>query len=157
MTNHLIQAYRQAPWRIQLQWIGIFLLALVVVAGVAAIYLNVSERAATTGREIQSLESDGTEIESQIADLETKLANLTSAVQMEKRAQELGFVLVQSDQVTYLSIPGYTDRPLAELAPAPGPDLVATPLIRPNYTESLWEWLFKGFINPLGEKAASQP
>ncbi len=148
MTQHLIHAYRQAPWRTQLQWIGIFLLTLVVVASVAAVYLNISARAATTGREIQSMEYQTESLERQIADLETKLAYLTSAAQMEKRANDMGFVQVEAASERYLVIPGYIERPFAELAPAPGPDMVKVPLLRANYTQSLWELLFQSFLTP---------
>jgi len=55
MKNRLLQAYKQAPWRVQLQWIGLFLLGLVLVAGITGLYLNISAQAATAGRKIQSL------------------------------------------------------------------------------------------------------
>ena len=55
-TQRLTQAYRQTPWRTQLQWIGLFLLALILLATVAGIYLSVSAGAAAVGREIQQLE-----------------------------------------------------------------------------------------------------
>jgi cell division protein FtsB len=157
MTHHVIQAYRQAPWRIQIQWIMLFLLGLTLIAFIAGIYLSVSARAATTGREIQGMESESETIERQIADLESQLALLTSAAQMQKRAKDLGFEVIQPGTEIYLKIPGYTGRQPAVLAPPPGPGMVAVPLIRPNYTQSLWEWLFQGFLNsPLG-KSQVQP
>ncbi len=48
-------AYKQAPWRIQRQWIGTFLLAVLGIAMVAALYLDVTAQAAISGREIQDL------------------------------------------------------------------------------------------------------
>jgi len=157
MTSHLIQAYRQAPWRVQLQWIVLFLLGLVLVAFVAAIYLSVSARSATTGREIQWMEYESETIQSQIADLETKLAFLTSAGQMQTRANEMGFVQAEPGNELYLVVPGYTGRQPAVLAPPPGPAVVAVPLIRPNYTQSLWEWLFQGFLSMPVAKEGVQP
>lgn len=139
-----------------MQWIGVFLLALVAVASVAAVYLNISARAATTGREIQAMESKNDTIERQIADLETKLAFLTSAAQMQKRAEDMGFVPVDAATEQYLVVPGYTGRQLAELAPAPGPDMVTVPLLRSNYTQSLWEWLFQGFLAPSQENRSGE-
>jgi len=151
MTNHLIQAYRQAPWRVQLQWIGLFLLALVLVASVASIYLNVSASAAAAGREIQSLEYDKTVVEQSIADLETQLALLTSAAEMEKRAKSMGFQPPAPETVMYIVVPEYAGRQPVVMAPPPGPQVRAQqPLLRPSYTQSLLEWLFQGFIsNPL--------
>jgi len=62
MKNRLLHAYKQAPWRIQLQWIGIFLLGLVLMASITGVYLNISAQAATAGRMIQFIENDIDEI-----------------------------------------------------------------------------------------------
>ncbi len=157
MTNRIIQAYRQAPWRAQLQWIGLFLLGLILCALVAAIYLNVSERAALAGREIQKYQSDSDNLERQIADLETQLAMLTSADQMQKRAQTMNFAPIEPGKAMYLVIPGYTERQPVVLAPAPGPSMAQAPLIRTTYTESLWEVLFKGFLTSPSSQTQEQP
>jgi hypothetical protein len=55
-VTQMVQKVRQAPWREQRQWIGLFLVGLVLVAMVAAIYLNVTVRTAISGREIQLLQ-----------------------------------------------------------------------------------------------------
>jgi hypothetical protein len=150
ITNPFIQAYRQAPWRVQLQWIVGFLLALVMVAIVASVYLSVSAQSAETGREIQNMQMESSDVESQIADLTSQLAGLTSATNMQKRAKDMGFVPVDPSKETFLVIPGYIGRQTANLAPPPGPSTVPTTLIRPSYTQSLWEWIFQGFLtNPL--------
>lgn len=147
MTNRFVQAYRQAPWRSQFQWIVIFLLGLVMLAFVAGIYLTVSEHSATTGREIQQMSAEIDAMSSQIADMETQLAALTSATQMEKRAEGMGFAAIDPASATYLIVPGYIGRQPVVLAPAPGTKSTPASLIRSNYTESLWEWLFQGFLS----------
>lgn len=145
-STAFIQAYHQAPWRVQLQWLVLFLLALVLVAIVAGVYLSVSAHSAETGREIQSMESQSTDVQNQIADLSSQLASLTSAAQMQKRAKDMGFVPVEPSKETFLMIPGYSGRQTAMMAPPPGPAMVPTTLIRPSYTQSLWEWIFQGFL-----------
>ncbi len=50
-ATQIIHAYRQAPWRVQRQWIGAFLLLLIGAAMIAALYLDVTARAAVAGRE----------------------------------------------------------------------------------------------------------
>jgi len=125
------------------------MLFLVLVASVASIYLNVSASAATAGREIQGLEDDITKIERSIADLETRLAMLTSASVMQARAAEMGFTLTESDDSLYITIPGYSGRLPAVMAPPPGPGMVVQPVIRAAYTQSLLDWLFAGFLNPV--------
>ncbi len=157
MNNRLIQAYRQAPWRVQLQWVGVFLLGLILVASVAGIYLNISTRTAEVGRNIQQLENLSDETERNIADLQTQLASLTSAAEMEKRAGELGFQPVQLDTAVYLTVPAYYDRQPAVLAPPPGPSLAAPPILQPNYTESLWDLFFQGFLNNQQVLGGTQP
>lgn len=149
MTDHFIQAYKQAPWRTQLQWIGLFLLFLVLVASVASIYLNVSASAAAAGREIQSLEDETTNIERSIADLETRLAIQTSAAVMQKRAEALGFSNTEWDDPLFITIDGYSGRHAAVMAPPPGPGMVIQPVIKAAYTQSLWDWLFTGFLYPV--------
>lgn len=149
MTNPLVQAYKQAPWRTQVQWIGLFLLFLVIIAAVASIYLNVSASAAAAGREIQGLEDTTVTIERSIADLETDLAQQTSAATMLARAKEMGFEQTEWDNPLFVTIPGYAGRQAAVLAPPPDPGLVVQPVIRQAYTQSLWDWLFTGFVSPV--------
>ncbi len=140
------QAYSQAPWRKQLQIIGLFLLALVFVALVAGIYLNVTARAASVGRDIQSLQRQIDEIQDTNADLQSNLAFMTSTSEMERRARDLGFKPVETDQTLFLSVPGYIERQPVVLAPAPGPITVGAPSTPPEFTESLFEWLRKELL-----------
>lgn len=144
VTNRIIQAYKQAPWRKQLQWSGTFLLVLVIVVLTAGLYLNISARAATAGLEIQSLEAEKEDLNRNMADLRNQLAYLTSDGQMAKRAKDLGFRRKDVAESLFLVIPGYTGRKLALLAPPPGLDMITQPIIKPAYTESLWEWLYQG-------------
>ncbi|HOT53519.1 MAG TPA: hypothetical protein PLH68_05845, partial [Anaerolineaceae bacterium] len=67
-TKNIFQAYKQAPWRLQLQWIGLFLLVLVGVAAIAGVYLSLSGKAAVTGRRIQNLEFQASALELEVND-----------------------------------------------------------------------------------------
>lgn len=139
-VNHLIHAYRVAPWRIQRQWIGSALLAVVVFAMVAALYLNVTSRTAIAGREIQTL-TDAIASSRQVSsDLQTQLAGLTSASSMEKRAREMGFRPVEPDELEYLVVPGYVAREAVNLASTTQPQLNAL-TISPEYNQSLLDWM----------------
>ncbi len=157
MNSRFVQAYRQAPWRTQLQWAGLFLLVLVLLASVASIYLNVSASAAASGREIQRLGDQSDNIQRSIADLQTQLASLTSAENMAKRADAMNFKTADPDKTLYIAIPGYTGRESAVMAPPPGPNPVAAqPLIRSSYTQSLSDVLFEGFLIPLDKSGKLQ-
>jgi len=132
-------AYKQAPWRIQRQWISAFLLVVLGLSMIAAIYLDVTARAAITGRDIQSLNTDIIAIQQSNADLETSIASLTSYNAMEKRALALNYQPVQSNQVQFIVVPGYIAPQPAYLISAPSLQPSA-PTIRPEYTQSLLDW-----------------
>ena len=139
-ATRIIHAYRQAPWRIQRQWVGAFLLFVIGSAMVAALYLDVTARAAMAGREIQELRFEIIAIQRQNADLETRLAKMTSTSEMERRARSLGYRPVQPGELDYVPVPGFV---------APEPDIlfaaedvtIPEPSLPYEYSESLLEWL----------------
>jgi len=139
--ENLAKTYSQAPWRKQLQIIGLFFSTLVFLALVAGIYLNVSARAATTGREIQELQRTSEEVIREIEDLRSRLAIVRSSSEMEARASEMGFECVESDQMVYLKVPGYGEKQAPSLAPYSERSIVNAPSIPPEYTESLFSWI----------------
>ena len=139
-VGYLVHAYRQAPWRIQRQWLGGFLLAVLGIAMVASLYLDVTAQAAISGRQIQSLTSDIISIQHNNADAETKLAELDSTGAMEERAKRLGYQPVDPAQVQYIVVPGYVAPQPDILAVAP-PLKPSAPSIPPEYTESLIQWV----------------
>lgn len=147
-VQNITQAYSQAPWRKQLQWIGLFMLALIIVAMVAGIYLSVSAQASTAGREIQIMYAEMEDIRRNIEDMESQIAYLVSNSEMEKRAEELGFLPVESDEIFYILVPGYIKPDQANLAEPPGLTLPAIPTISPEYTQSLVDWLSERVFDP---------
>jgi cell division protein FtsL len=118
-AQQLILAYAQAPWRKQLQLIGLFSLSVVIISLVASLYLIVSAQAATHGREIQFMQSEIQRIRRENADLESKLAALSTTAMLDQRAQEMGLQPALADQIVYLSVDGYIPRQPANLAPPP--------------------------------------
>lgn len=139
-ATQIVHAYKQAPWRVQRQYVGAFLLFVIVASMIAALYLSVTARAAVTGREIQELRVEITGIQRANADLETQLADLTSTAVMEQRALQLGYRPVKPGELEYLAVPGF-------VAPEPGILLEAQDvpefeqIVPPEYTQSLLEWL----------------
>jgi hypothetical protein len=138
-ATQLIHAYRQAPWRVQRQWIGAFLLAVIGAAMIAALYLDVAARAAVTGREIQELRIQITTIQRENADLETRLADLTSSAAMQRRALELGYRPVQPGELDYVAVPGFVP-PEPEILLAAVDARPQTDRLPAEYTQSLFEW-----------------
>jgi cell division protein FtsL len=138
-ATQIIHAYRQAPWRVQRQWVGVFLLVVIGAAMVAAIYLDVTARTAVTGREIQEMRIQITTIQRENADLETKLADLTSTAAMQQRAEKLGYRPVQPGELDYVAVPGFIPPEPAILLAAIDATL-QTNTLPIEYTESLLEW-----------------
>jgi len=139
-VNHLVHAYKVAPWRVNRQWFGTAFLVVLSLAMIAAIYLDVTSKAAIAGREIQELTAAMTVSRQMSGDLQTQLASLTSASVMQTRALELGFRPLKAGEAEYLSVPGYVTLEPEILSSAAVPQLSA--LSRPReYSESLLEWM----------------
>ncbi len=147
-VTQIVRKVRQAPWRVQRQWVVLFMLGLVVVAMVAWVYLNVTVRATLAGREIQQLRNpslvnpDPTNQPNSIAtnlrintELETTLAQLTSVEAMQKRAEEMGFEPVTPEDMLFVTVPGYPQQTTVNLSTS-GENKSAVPVILPAYTES---------------------
>ena len=146
----LTQAYSQAPWRKQIQFMVMFLLVLVMVALIAGIYLNISARSVAAGVEIQEMEGDIEDVQRSIQDLETQLAFLTSSSVMQERALALGLQPVDASQIEYIEIPGYSGPQGPSLAPPPEPKVIAAPGVSPEFTESIIDWFIKNVLGPSG-------
>jgi hypothetical protein len=92
------------------------------------------------GREIQELRFEIIAIQRQNADLETRLAKMTSTSEMERRARSLGYRPVLPGELDYVPVPGFV---------APEPDIlfeaedvtIPEPSLPYEYSESLLEWL----------------
>lgn len=138
-ATQIIHAYKQAPWRVQRQWIGAFLLIVIGAAMIAALYLDVTARAAVAGREIQELRSQVTTVQRANADLETQLANLTSTAEMQRRALQMGYRPIKPGELDYVPVPGFVvPEPAILLAADDAPARVQT--LPFEYTQSLLEW-----------------
>jgi len=140
----LSQAFKQAPWRNQVQFAGLFLLALVIVILVASVYLSISGRAAAAGLGAYNLNLERQNLEREIADRKAQIAILTSSNVMESRAKEMGFQRIDPSQAIYVNVPGYLGKQAAVLAAPPGISNSSVSLIRAAYRQSLWDWLFTG-------------
>lgn len=140
-SQQFIQAYSQAPWRRQMQMIGFFAAAVASLALLAGLYLNVTARAATAGRQVQDLQDERAQLQQQIENLETNLAFITSIEVMQERATDLGFAPMLPGSITYLNVVGYEGRASVELAPRAGSNFGITSRMPAEYTESLFDWL----------------
>lgn len=141
MNKRWIQAYKEAPWRVQVKRIAAFLSAMIAIAIVAGLYLNITAQTAAAGVEARKLEKQRDKLMRQNSDLRTQLGFMSSRVEMERRARELGYEPVNPDQLEYMVIEGYPGRDSIRLASPPSPLQTSRPLLKPDYTQSLGEWL----------------
>jgi len=139
--ENITRAYSQAPWRKQMQWIGLFLLAVVLIVMVSGVYLSISTRATAVGRDIQSMQATSVALDIENEDLKSRLAIILSSSEMEARARAIGFESVPADQIVYLNVPGYEERRPVILAPSSDRSVASAPSMPPEYSESLLEWI----------------
>lgn len=143
MNKRLTQAYRQAPWRTQIQRIAVLMLILIAIGGIAGLYLSVSAQAATAAIQIRQLEATREALKETDSNLEAELALITTSGNMVKRAQDLGYQPLEPQAVQFLVIPEYPGRQPAMIAPPPSVPHPVKPLIRASYTQSLWDWVLE--------------
>ncbi len=139
-VNHLVHAYKIAPWRVNRQWFGTAFLMVLSLAMVAAIYLDVTSKAAIAGREIQDLNASIAISRQVSGDLQTQLGSLTSSSVMKQRALELGFRPMKNGEAEYLVVAGYAALEPDILSSASHPQLSALSVPR-EYNESLLDWM----------------
>ncbi len=139
-THKLLQAYQQAPWRVQLQWLGFFLLGIVLIAAVAGMYLDLSGRAASAGWSIQTLENQVTKLKREINDLSTKLAYVSSSIQIKQRLSGTDMQLLNPEEALYIEVEGYQPKDNVILASPSFISSIPSPIVQPEYTNSLWDW-----------------
>jgi hypothetical protein len=147
MTRRLSQAYQQAPWRIEVQRVGLVALGIIVAAIIAMFYLSISARTAATALKIRDLESDMAMLQEENASISAQLAAMTTASEMEKRAIALGYEVVQPENTQYLIVTGYNGRPTVILLPPPSAEPAPATMIKPSYTLSLWEWFHETLLS----------
>jgi len=156
-VTQIVQQVRQAHWRVQRQWIGLFLLGLVAVSMVAGIYLNITVRATLAGREIQSLQNQLIDDQRANSDQESILAGLTSVESMQQRAEAMGFGPTDLGSITYVVVPGYTPKNSVDMS-HPGADSQSQSqqaVLLPDYTESLFDWITRTLAS--STSAGGQP
>lgn len=156
-TAKINQAYKQAPWRVQAQRGILILLTIVGFMVVAVINLRISAQAYDAGSHIQQAEAQISRFHRQISDLKTELALINASTSMQKRASDLGFVsLNNQEQIVYLVVPGYAGRQINITDVQTANQKLQPSVIKPEYTESLWEYLFAGVLKA-DKKAQGQP
>ncbi len=150
MASSNPSAYRLAPWRKQTNRIIIVLLITFGIAAVIMIYLNISEKMTDRKLSIQLLQEERADYSRRIADLTTDEGRLTAYRRMQERARAAGYMDIDfydEDQYSFVKIDGYTGTGIntEEVIPEITESEIVS-LIKPEYTESLQEWLYKRIV-----------
>ena len=146
MASSKPSAYRLAPWRKQMKRILGILMVTFVVACVTLVYLSISEKMTDAKLRIQLLQEERAAYSREIADLTTEEGIRTAYKMMQDRAEKAGFMDIDfydNSQYEYVVVDGYTGtgiNTVEETADIPLTEVVS--LIRPEYKESLQEWLY---------------
>jgi len=145
--RNFTQAYSQAPWRKQLQWIGIFLTVLAAFLLAASVFISVTSRTAAVGKEIQRLRLQAESLELEIANMQSQLAVLTSAANLKERALAMGFRPATPEEVIYINVPGYTGSAII-LENTHQMTAVTRPELSTAFTQSWVDWFVRQFRPP---------
>ncbi|MCF6277299.1 MAG: hypothetical protein L3J16_00905 [Anaerolineales bacterium] len=134
------RTYQQASWRTRRQTVGAFLVGLVCVSMVGALYLSVTSQAAILGREIRDLEREISINKQTNADLNTKLAGLLSSDAIAERSRKLGFRRADASETYYMVVSGYDGALPVSLTGATN-DASDFSNLPAAYTQSLFDWI----------------
>jgi Tfp pilus assembly protein PilN len=142
MEKDLSQAYKQAPWRIQIQRLGFILIGVIVLAGIAGFYVLISGQTAEKGYTVQTLQSKVEQLKRQNNDLQTQLGEIKSVQALSQRLSALDMQPLDPDDTLYLEIPGYIPADtLKQLAPPVTIRDETGLVLLPEFTSSFVEWL----------------
>jgi hypothetical protein len=136
----LQQAVRQTPWRAQSQTTAIIALVVVVTIIIGALYLAQATTTATTGRELEDLESTRDFLQRANEETSAEIASKRNISDVRGRAQNLGFVPVSSDRLEYIVVDGYSP-----IRATPTPEMTAEPTY--VYDETFNGWVQKQWDN----------
>ena len=129
------------------------LLLTFVAAAVTMVYLSISERMTNANLRIQELQSERSEYSRTIADLTTDEGVLTAFKAMQTRAERAGFTEIDftdDDQYAYVIVDGYTGTGIhTESIGRDTSSHEVVSMIKPEYTESLQDWLYKQIMTGL--------
>lgn len=134
------QAFKQAPWRIDVLKTSKTALTIVILLILGGIYLAVNAKVAKAGREVLVLESRRTDLYRINSELTATIAEIRSPKRMMERAASLGFSEATADDIQYLIIEGYSGKPPFIAPKPPASSYEGGSMLSPAYTETLGEW-----------------
>jgi hypothetical protein len=141
MSESLIQAYANSPRRHKLQIVGGIFIALVSTAVMLILYLVVSARVVSMGRQLQQAKDDIDQLVYLSVNYTNRIDRLSRFEVMENRAVEMGFRAPYPGEVFYVPVAGYSNQnePVVEIVNDSRPAVINVNL--KEYHQSLLEWV----------------
>jgi hypothetical protein len=151
MKESLIQAYSNSPRRQKLQIIGSVLMAIVIAAVMLILYLIVSARVVSMGRQLQNAKDEIDHLVYLSVNYRNQIAEQSRFELMEVRADELGFRAPYPGEVFYVPVVGYDTEPdtHVEIKEDARPAVINVNLL--EYHQSLIQWIgeqLRVFLRP---------
>jgi len=149
MTESLNQAYSNSPRRKKLQIIGSVFMAIVITAVMLILYLVVSARVVSMGRQLQQAKDEIDQLVYQGVNYRNQIAQLSRFDVMELKAVEMGFRAPYPGEVFYVPVPGYKLGPEThvEILQDTRPAVINVNLL--EYHQSLIDWVGEQLNNIL--------
>ena len=144
------QAFKQAPWRLQIRATSRTALWIVGLFVLGGMYLAVNAKVARAGRELLVLERQQELLARANAELNATYAGLTAPELMMARAAYFGFRPVKPEEVEYIRVEGAISDPSFVAPRPPRSETNRFGMLSPSYTETLGERL-AAFLRGLGE------
>lgn len=144
------QAFKQAPWRLQIRATSRTALWIVGLFVLGGLYLAVNAKVAGAGRELLVLEREQELLARANAELNATYAGLTAPELMMARAAYFGFRPVKPEEVDYVRVEGALSDPSFIAPRPPRSDTNRFGMLSPSYTETLGERLV-AFLEGLGK------
>ncbi len=143
MTESLIQAYSNSPRRQKLQIIGSIFMVIVIAAVMLILYLVVSARVVSMGRQLQQAKDEIDNLVYLTVNYSNEIANLSRFEVMKTRAKELGFRSPYPGEVFYVPVQGFDqgEETRVVIQNDTQPAVINVNLI--EYHETLFEWIGK--------------
>jgi hypothetical protein len=141
MTESLIQAYSNSPRRQKLQILGGVIMAVVLAAIMLILYLVVSARAVSMGRQLQQAKDEIDQLVYLSVNYNNEIASLSRFEMMETKAVEMGFRAPYPGEVFYVPVPGYEEQEQTRVVVQQdaSPMIVNVNLL--EYHQTLFEWI----------------
>lgn len=133
----LRQALRRAGWQPQRQAVAVGTLGIAIALILGALYLSQVALESSRVREIEQLIVRRDDLERGNEELRVQIAGLKSLANLQTRAESLGFVPAQPDDIEYLFVDGYVTNRGVTVAPLEDPQAEPAPI----YDETFGGWL----------------